>query len=295
MKTKTEYVAKKLEEPDLTLDYLEVQRLGKTLRYVNSNRVSEKRVKTLEEKEPTTLAWIESFGKDDVYFDVGGNVGMYAIYAGVMAGCRVYAFEPESLNYADLNKNIHLNGLHERVTAYCCAISNEQAMSVLHLSRFAQSYSHHDFKDNRWEGPVVHLGPSMEARPKQGCFSFKLDDLVYCQSGSLPQPNHIKIDVDGYENRVVEGAWQTINNPSTKTVLLEVDFSLPNSVALLDRFTAAGWKTSKEQVRTNRYGVMSGKEYAKMVDEKKGGANHIFFRDDAYAKLFADFAASWRM
>lgn len=295
MNNKTAYVAKQLQEPDLTLDYLEVERLGKAVRYVNSNRVSEKRVKTLEVKEPTTLKWIESFSKDDVYFDIGGNVGMYAIYAGVIAGCRVFAFEPESLNYADLNKNIHLNGLHERVTAYCMAVSNEQAMSVLHLSRFAQSYSHHDFKDNRWEGPVTKLAPSMEARPKQGCFSFTLDSLVNGLVGSLPQPHHIKIDVDGYENRVVDGAWETINNPATKTVLLEVDYNLPTSVAQIERFLNAGWKLCPSQYLLTRDGLSTPEQYRKQIAEKKGGANHIFFRHDAYAKLFEDFARTWRL
>ena len=77
-------------------------------------------------KEPDTLAWIDGFLKPgDVFYDVGANIGQYALYAAKRLGgqCRVLAFEPEALNYAKLNTNIVLNGQSETITAYCLAVT----------------------------------------------------------------------------------------------------------------------------------------------------------------------------
>src|SRR3954451_1972510 len=77
---------------------------GRIVRYVATSRQSQKRIRSLLTKEPLTIPWIETFKPDEVMVDIGANVGMYGIYAGVL-GCRVFAFEPEALNYAELNKN----------------------------------------------------------------------------------------------------------------------------------------------------------------------------------------------
>ena len=77
------------------------------------------RAHTLASKEPETLEWIASFQPGDVLVDVGANVGTYSIWAAKTRSVRVFAFEPESQNYALLNRNIFLNNLSENVTAYC--------------------------------------------------------------------------------------------------------------------------------------------------------------------------------
>src|SRR4029450_11497484 len=123
---------------------------GKTLRYVESNRLAAKRVESLFAKEPTTIPWIASFQPGETFVGIGGNVGVYSIYGAVMTGCRVFAFEPESLNYAELNKNIFVNGLHDRISAFCLAMSDEEKIDYLNLGCFGEAYSHHDFGENTW-------------------------------------------------------------------------------------------------------------------------------------------------
>ena len=44
----------------------------------------------------------------------------------------------------------------------------------------------------------------------------KLDDLI--EYGNMPVPTRIKIDVDGFEHKVIEGAKKTLNNPSLKSL-----------------------------------------------------------------------------
>jgi len=47
--------------------------------YINNE--SGWRFKTLFEKEPETIDWINSFRKEDVFWDIGANVGIYSIWA----------------------------------------------------------------------------------------------------------------------------------------------------------------------------------------------------------------------
>jgi FkbM family methyltransferase len=101
-----------------------LENAGKSVHYSVPSRHTLWRARTLETKEPETLAWIPGFDSSAILVDIGANVGMYTIWAPVMAGVRVFAFEPEALNYAVLNQNIELNDLHDRGTAYCAALSD---------------------------------------------------------------------------------------------------------------------------------------------------------------------------
>ena len=54
------------------------------------------RVKTLFTKEPDTIDWINNFESDEVFFDIGANVGIYSIWATMHRKVRTFAFEPEA-------------------------------------------------------------------------------------------------------------------------------------------------------------------------------------------------------
>ena len=41
------------------------------------------RVQTLFSKEPETIKWINNFNTEDIFIDIGANVGIYTIYAAV--------------------------------------------------------------------------------------------------------------------------------------------------------------------------------------------------------------------
>src|SRR5688572_2196267 len=101
------------------------------------------RVDTIHQKEPCTLEWIAGFGADEILFDVGANVGMYTIWAAATRGARVFAFEPESQNYALLNRNILLNNLQDRVKAFCVGLTDKQEFTDLHMAGMAAAGSCH--------------------------------------------------------------------------------------------------------------------------------------------------------
>ena len=203
------------------------------------------RAQTVMSKEPETLDWISTFQPGDVLVDVGANVGIYTIWAAKTRSARVFAFEPESQNYALLNRNIFLNGLSGTVSAYCVALSDERKFDRLHLSAVEAAGSCHSFGDE----VDFNLRPA-RFQQTQGCFCTSLDRLI--AEGVLPPPNHIKIDVDGIEHKVLAGAANAIRHENLRSILVEINTNLHEHLAIIDDLTRLGYHYSQEEVEKNR-------------------------------------------
>lgn len=244
------------------IDILCDELTGSRLLFHGTNEMVAWRVRTLRQKEPETIHWIDTFDSTDLFLDIGANIGIYSLYAARARGVQVIAFEPESLNYALLNRNIFLNGLDQKVKAYPMALSDESAFSELHVNGFEEGSSCHSFKEKlnfRHERARFDFC--------QGCFSMRLDELI--RLNYIPVPQHIKIDVDGIEHRVLKGADQLLEHPSLKSVLVEINTHLPVHSTLIDLMKTKGFIYSEDQVNASRCkeGVF------------EGVGNYIFFRD----------------
>jgi FkbM family methyltransferase len=292
-----ETVIRKTIRRDLAvLPCYEVEVDGKPIRYAAAEGSGQvlARVLTLFAKEPTTIPYLETFEADDLYLDIGANIGMYTIYAAVMTGCRAVAIEPEALNYAELNKNIYLNELNDRVLGYCAAASDTQEISRLLLGGFTVGHSHHDFGESTWVSDMKwsnNVVVSKENRMQQGSISVRIDDMV--ASGAMELPKHIKIDVDGWEHKVIDGARTTLADPGVRSVLIELDHRFEKTNDIIEYMESLGWKYSMDQLVTNRVMVMRPERVRELRQIKKDGFNYIFYRDDAYADLFKDFLAKY--
>jgi len=64
-------------------------------------------------------------------------------------------------------------------------------------------------------------GEPFTASFKQAMIGFSVDDFV-SQFNPL-FPNHIKIDVDGIENKIIKGAKHTLSDKRVKSILVELD------------------------------------------------------------------------
>ena len=283
----------------LNLDYAQVDLLGKSMRFATTGSSSVKRVRSLFTKEPITLAWIDSFRAGETLYDVGANLGMYTIYAAVMRNAVVYAFEPESLNYAELNKNIYLNGLHGQVLAYCLALSDIDKVDRLLLSDFGLGISYHDFEENSWTGDKEFAADwivSRDNRRPQGCVGKNMDSLI---AEGLPVPEHIKIDVDGLEHRVIDGMLETLQQPNLRTALIEINFDNPKNLEAIDKICALGWRYSWEQLRTHRKLRFSVEQIKAHQRRGDGGMNYIFYKepfyDDYFRRIFETYTPGERI
>jgi len=272
----------------INLDYLEIVHREKTMRYVTTGLSSAKRIRSLFTKEPITLAWIDSFKEGQTLYDIGANVGMYTIYAAVMRNAKVISFEPESLNYAELNKNIYVNDLHNQVLAYGLALSDVDKADKLLLSDFGLGIAYHDFEENSWTEDKEFAPDwkvSKDNRRPQGCIGRRVDSLV---ADGVPVPDHIKIDVDGLEHRVIAGMIETLRQPQLKTILIEINFDNPKNLEIVKIMQDLGWRFSWEQLRVNRKVKFTIEQIESYQQRGIGGLNYIFFKDDYYEKLFSE-------
>ena len=195
------------------------------------------RAETYATKEPDTLEWIDCFFTEgDVIYDIGANIGQYALYAAkrLKGNCRIFAFEPEALNYSKLNKNIVLNDLTESVTAYCLAIADKMELDVFYVQRFAPGAALHS-----WKKPETQGEKPFSPQNRQGMLAVSLDDLT--GRFSLPVPNHIKIDVDGIEELIIDGAANTLADPRLESVLVEVFMHKDTAAHIEQAFRKSGF------------------------------------------------------
>ena len=199
------------------------------------------RVDSLFTKEPCTLEWIAGMGRGVVLVDVGANVGMYTVWAAKTRRVQVFAFEPEAQNYALLNRNIVLNELSGSVKAYCVALSDKAGFSELHLSEFRAGGSCHSVGEQ-----VDFAHRPMQPAFSQGCIAARLDDLV--RDGVVPQPHHIKIDVDGFEPKVIAGAAEVLRNSATRSLLIEVNQNLADHMQMVAELNRMGFIHDPAQV-----------------------------------------------
>ncbi|MBM3357307.1 MAG: FkbM family methyltransferase [Betaproteobacteria bacterium] len=214
---------------------------GVPIVYVTPTLFTKWRVDSLFEKEPVTINWIAEFAENEVLVDIGANVGMYTVWAAKTRGAMVFAFEPEAQNYALLNHNIIINGLGARVKAYCLALSDEAGYSELHLSAVQLGGSCHSLGER-----VDFKHEPMNPAFSQGCVAARLDDLV--ASGVVPLPNYIKIDVDGFEPKVVAGARRVLRDGKVRSLLIETNQNLPDHLQMVAELESMGFRYDPAQV-----------------------------------------------
>ena len=207
--------------------------------------------------EPETVWWIDHLVRPgDCVWDVGANVGLYALYAAarVGEGGTVVAFEPAADNYAALCRNAALNPMPADLRCYCVALSDQTRAATLHLTSQDAGRAAHVF--GRTEDAA-----SGEARPHtQSALGFTADDLV--ARFGVRTPDHIKIDVDSIEERIVKGGAGAF--AKARTLIVELNIGE----------TAEARKASLRQAIE----ALGFVEHAETAERFKDRRNRIFVR-----------------
>jgi FkbM family methyltransferase len=212
------------------------------------SEIEEFRANTYETKEPETLEWIERyFRPGDVMYDVGANIGLYSLFAAGHLGGRgkVFAFEPEALNYAKLSKNIHLNGLSGAVLPCCFALTDRLCFDTfnLHPDNFETIGAGQDLSAgsamHRFGVAVDFSGKGFRPFHVQGTLGAPLDELW--RTWGMEFPNHLKIDVDGLEDKVIGGAARTLQDNRLRSILIEVSGKLGDEDPIFRQIIQAGF------------------------------------------------------
>jgi len=145
-----------------------------------------------------------AFKGDEVVFDVGANVGVMSLqFAKRVPRGAVYAFEPTHYALTKLKKNILLNpALAPRITVVQAFLSAAEA-SAPSIPAYAS------WKVDGTRGATdhpVHLGTPKETT---GVPSTTID--AYVEQNNIMRLDFIKIDTDGHEWDVLQGARQSID------------------------------------------------------------------------------------
>ena len=181
------------------------------------NWITEYRWKSYNSKEPEILDWIDQYMQDgETVFDIGANIGLYSIYAALRhPNARIMAFEPEYANLHLLKDNILANRLEERIEVYSLAFSSRSGLSYLHIQDVTPGAALHTESRQR-------LKLTKEQRPvvwREGIYAFTLDD--FCRLAEVI-PHHLKLDVDGTEPEILEGAVRTLRSGKLRSLFVEI-------------------------------------------------------------------------
>jgi len=141
--------------------------------------------------------------KEDLFLDVGANIGSYTILAAAHVGAETMSFEPVPVTYSHLLNNIFINQVQERVTAFNIGIGSASG----HMN-FTSSLdtTNHVAKDADTAVIMVRVE--------------SLDNVL-----SEKTPALIKIDVEGFETEVLKGAEKTLANEELKAIIIELNGS----------------------------------------------------------------------
>ena len=135
-------------------------------------------------------AFAEEIRPGQVVYDLGANVGFYTLIAARRAGStgRVVAFEPLERNLRYLRRHLAVNGV-TNTTVVAAAVSGTAGVAGLDASR----------------------GPSMARLSRQRADSVEVVTLDHvARARRLPDPNVMKIDVEGGELDVLRGGEQLL-------------------------------------------------------------------------------------
>lgn len=166
---------------------------------------------------------------DAVVYDVGANYGIHTLLMARLATKgTVYAFEPMPAIMHALRENVALNGFRN-VRFVPLALSNESG-----TAEFVTG--HH-----RGAGHLRSAGTSEGTRSQVETCS--IDEFVYSRAN--PAPTFLKVDVEGAESQVLEGAVRVL--AEARPIIL-LDLHTPEQdVAVGKMLMAAGYKAYRTE------------------------------------------------
>jgi FkbM family methyltransferase len=150
---------------------------------------------------------LHALRKDDLFADVGANVGAYTVLAARVAGARVIAFEPAPAAHAALLDNIRLNGIGERVDVRAACVGSETGTARVTTAEDTTNHvvprdtAHASDPVATLEVPLTSLDAALAGRP----------------------PLLIKLDIEGYELEALRGARFTLQNPELRAIIMEIN------------------------------------------------------------------------
>jgi FkbM family methyltransferase len=196
----------------------------------------------------------------DLFIDVGANAGSYTVLAAGETGCRAAAFEPAPDAYECLLRNIRLNRLEDRVTARRLCVGAEAGRVRISTG----------------EDCTNHVATAAEPGGAVEVAVARLDALV-----AIDAPTLIKIDVEGYESAVIEGAAAALRRADVLGVIMELNGS--------GRRYGFDEAALHARMRAHGFGAYSYEPFTRtltpLLSANSRASNTLYLKDDARVRL----------
>lgn len=189
--------------------------------------------------------------KEDLFVDIGANVGSYTILAGAHVEANTISFEPVPATYQWLLDNVIINKMQSRVTTINAAVGANPG--TVRFTSMLDTVNHVATMEEKSfiEVPIDSLGNFLEDQ----------------------SPRLMKIDVEGFETEVIHGAEMILRNQELKAIIIELNGSGSrygyDEGKIIEKLNEHGFiQVSYDPLRRRLY-----------KDESHGQHNSIFVRD----------------
>lgn len=162
--------------------------------------------------------WTKTAEQAKVVFDVGANLGIYSLAA--LAGrpdAIVHAFEPTPEIACRLIETAALNHL-DNLIVHQVAVSHRAGEAVLHRLRG-------DLGTNEGMNYIGTGNNASESALGERVQTVSLDE--FCRQNGVGQIDLLKLDVQGHEFSVLQGAKSLIRLGQLRTIFMELNWAGP--------------------------------------------------------------------
>lgn len=137
-----------------------------------------------------------------IVYDIGAHLGFFSLLAGRLSGSsgKVYAFEPCLKNLKRLESHILLNKMQDRIFSVPKVVMDKSGKALYSNKLDRDDMGRFVDLESCNNNPLTNAGLIYEAT--------SLDDFVF--KAGYPSPDLIKIDVEGLEAKVLEGAQRLL-------------------------------------------------------------------------------------
>lgn len=183
---------------------------------------------------------------EDTFCDIGANIGSFTVLASGVVGARTIAFEPGAESRYWLDRNIDLNGIRSRCDVRSTALSNTNGEVWFSTGR-----------------DVFNQVIENKADGAENISATRLDDAL-----DGIHPIMLKIDVEGHEPKVLEGAADVLRDERLKAVSIETCTAEIESCLIQAGFTERFYDPRERQLSSQRPSFLI--------------SNRLFIRDEPF-------------
>ncbi|MFZ4671088.1 MAG: FkbM family methyltransferase [Flavobacterium sp.] len=227
--------------------------------YTSNNSAIESSILFGEYSEQIILDLIKKYAnKNYNLIDIGANVGIHSLTAATINNkIEVFSFEPEPSNFLSFIKNIGLNNI-ENIRPFRMGLGDVVGNNMLNINK-GWNKGKHSIK--------VNFAPNFNER-----ISIPVTKLNAFKDNIIGENFIVKIDVEGFEREVIEGADEIFKKFDNCILIIELITEI-NDLEICKKIISSLKEKDFEHIYkiSNRVDLI-------LVEDYEGSADYIFIK-----------------